>query len=176
MMGLITGLPGRITGALGNLGGLLVNSGQSLIQGFINGINNMIGSVTGAASSLVSKVRDFFPFSPAKKGAFSGRGYTTYSGKALTQDFARSIAGNAGAVTRAASLVAARAQSALTPSAPSFRTPTVEGGGYSRVAGVTAGGSPLVGSLTLQSTGDTKADLNETMFHLRRIARGGVYA
>lgn len=177
MMGLISGLPGRITGALGNLGGLLVNSGQSLIQGFINGINNMIGSVTSAASNLVSKVRDFFPFSPAKRGAFAGRGYTTYSGKALTQDFAKSIAGNSGAVARAASLVAARAQGALVPDVPSFRTPTYEGGGLSgRHSAVTAGGTPLIGELTLQSSGNTKDDLNEAMFHVRRIARGGLHA
>ncbi|USQ82627.1 phage tail tape measure protein [Streptomyces phaeoluteigriseus] len=81
------GLPARITSALGNLGRLLWNSGSALINGFINGIMSRIGSVRDAASSVVSAARDFFPFSPAKEGPFSGTGYTTYSGEALVQDF-----------------------------------------------------------------------------------------
>ena len=36
-------------------------------------------------------------------------------------------------------------------------------------------GSPLIGSLTLQSTGNTRDDLEETLFQLRRIARGGLH-
>lgn len=81
-------LPGRVQGALGNLGGLLFSSGQSLVQGFVNGIQSMIDEVSGAASKVVAAARAFFPFSPAKKGPFSGRGYTTWSGKALATDFA----------------------------------------------------------------------------------------
>lgn len=83
----IRGLPGRARSALGSLGSVLYGSGQSLIRGFINGIKSMIGAVASAASSVVSKVRDFFPFSPAKEGPFSGRGYTTYSGAALIEGF-----------------------------------------------------------------------------------------
>ena len=86
-----TSLPSRILGAIGNLGSLLYSSGQALIQGFINGINAMIGSATAAVSNLVGSVRNYFPFSPAKEGPFSGRGYTTYSGRALVSDFADSI-------------------------------------------------------------------------------------
>ncbi|MFD5266758.1 hypothetical protein [Streptomyces sp. NPDC058335] len=83
----IKALPGRARSALGNLSGYLWNAGSSLISGFINGIKSKIGSVRDAASSVVSAARDFFPFSPAKKGPFSGSGYTTYSGRALIADF-----------------------------------------------------------------------------------------
>lgn len=102
-------LPGQVVGAMGNLGGLLVASGRSLVQGFVNGIRSMIGAVTSAASAVVSAARAFFPFSPAKKGPFSGKGYTTYSGKALAKDFAggmrseiKSVQDAATAVTKAA--------------------------------------------------------------------------
>lgn len=81
-------LPGRILGALGNLGSLLVASGKALIQGFINGIKSMVGAVVDAARSVVSAARDLFPFSPAKKGPLSGKGYTTYSGRAMIKDWA----------------------------------------------------------------------------------------
>lgn len=36
--------------------------------------------------------------------------------------------------------------------------------------------APLIGSLTLQSSGDFRQDLDETMFQIRRINRGGLYA
>jgi hypothetical protein len=91
MVNWVRGLPGRITSALGNLGHLLYNSGSALISGFINGIKARIGSVRDAASSVVSAARDFFPFSPAKEGPFSGRGYTSYSGEALVDGFRTGI-------------------------------------------------------------------------------------
>lgn len=84
-------LPGRVMGALGNLGGLLVGSGQALVQGFINGIRSMVGAVASAASSVVQAARDFFPFSPAKKGPFSGKGWVLYSGRSLMEAFADGI-------------------------------------------------------------------------------------
>ncbi|UBI10054.1 hypothetical protein LA324_05445 [Corynebacterium coyleae] len=100
---LASSLPGRFQGALGNLGGLLVGSGRALVQGFVSGIRSMIGAVTSAASAVVSAARSFFPFSPAKRGPFSGKGYTTYSGKALVKDFAGGITSEVRRVERAAS-------------------------------------------------------------------------
>lgn len=91
----VRGLPGRARSALGNLGGILRSAGQALIRGFVNGIKSMLGSVRDAAGSVVSAARDFFPFSPAKEGPFSGKGYTTYSGRALVEGFQRGIAGQA---------------------------------------------------------------------------------
>lgn len=81
-------IPGRISSAFSGLGGMLIGSGQALIQGFINGIRSMVGAAVSAAQSVVSAVRNLFPFSPAKEGPFSGKGYTTHSGRALVQDFA----------------------------------------------------------------------------------------
>lgn len=91
----VRGLPGRARSALGSLGGILRAAGRSLIQGFINGIKSMLGSVKDAAGSVVSAARDFFPFSPAKEGPFSGKGYTTHSGRALVEGFQRGIAAQA---------------------------------------------------------------------------------
>ncbi|MDX5565644.1 hypothetical protein PYK79_23170 [Streptomyces sp. ID05-04B] len=87
----VRGLPGRARSALGGIGTTLWNAGASLIQGFINGIMAKIGQVKNAASSVVSAARDFFPFSPAKEGPFSGTGYTSYSGAALVDGFRSGI-------------------------------------------------------------------------------------
>ncbi|MEU5769794.1 hypothetical protein ABZ782_28155 [Streptomyces asoensis] len=91
MINWVRGIPGRVTSAMGNMGHLLYNSGASLINGFINGIKAKIGQVRNAASSVVSAARDFFPFSPAKEGPFSGTGYTSYSGEALVSGFQQGI-------------------------------------------------------------------------------------
>lgn len=99
---LAASLPGRVRGAMGNLGGMLVSSGVALVQGFISGIRSMIGAVASAAQAVVSAARSFFPFSPAKKGPFSGRGYTTYSGKALAKDFAGGMRSEISTVSEAA--------------------------------------------------------------------------
>lgn len=85
------GLPGRILDSLGDLGSLLIESGKSLVRGFVQGIGDMIGSAVSKAAELANAVREFLPFSPAKKGAFSGKGYTLYSGRALVEDWARGI-------------------------------------------------------------------------------------
>lgn len=99
-LGWARGIPGQARSALGNLGSYLYNSGASLIQGFINGIRAKIGQVRNAAASVVSAARDYFPFSPAKKGPFSGRGYTLYSGRALIDAFGKGIADQAPSVQK----------------------------------------------------------------------------
>ena len=75
----VTGIPGRVLSALGDLGSLLLNSGRSLIQGFIDGIRGMIGAVGDAVGGVMDFVGGFFPNSPAKRGPFSGSGWTKLS-------------------------------------------------------------------------------------------------
>lgn len=87
----VKSIPGKIKDGLGNLGGLLLDSGKALIGGFIDGIKSMIGGAKDAVGGVLKAIGDFFPHSPAKVGPFSGRGYTTYSGKALIGDFAGAI-------------------------------------------------------------------------------------
>lgn len=89
-------LPGRIMNALGNLGGLLKDSGRALLAGFTDGITNGFSRAKDAVADGLGAIRRLFPFSPAKEGPFSGRGYTTYSGRALSRDFADAIADEAG--------------------------------------------------------------------------------
>lgn len=105
----VKSLPSKAQSALGNLGALLKGSGRALIQGFVNGIKSMIGTVTSAAKNVVSKVRDFFPFSPAKKGPLSGSGYTDTSGRRLADDFAKAMLRRQAAVKAAAAQLAGAA-------------------------------------------------------------------
>jgi phage-related protein len=98
----ISSWPGKFVAALGDVGSLLVGSGRALVQGFANGIRDAIGSVTDAARSVVDAARRFFPFSPAKEGPFSGRGWVTYSGRAVGEGFADGIQDSTGGVVSTA--------------------------------------------------------------------------
>jgi len=87
----VKSLPGKALSALGNLGRLLYGAGESLINGLWEGIKAVWGKVTGWIKSGLQSIRNLFPFSPAKEGPFSGKGYTLYSGRALAEDWAMGI-------------------------------------------------------------------------------------
>ena len=98
----VQALPGKITGALGNLGSLLFNSGKSMMDGLARGISSGVGAAVGAARSALQAVRNLFPFSPAKEGPFSGKGWTLYSGRSISESIAEGISDGVGAARRAA--------------------------------------------------------------------------
>lgn len=93
LVGFIRSIPGRIRDGLSNLGSLLIGAGRSLIEGLWSGIQGAIGWVKGKISGALSAIRDLFPFSPAKEGPFSGKGYTIHSGRAMMEDFGRGMTG-----------------------------------------------------------------------------------
>ena len=69
------------------------NGGRALVNGLADGIRNAVSSgVLGrAASSAMSVVSAYIPHSPAKKGPFSGKGWTLYSGEAIVNDLAKGM-------------------------------------------------------------------------------------
>ena len=110
---LVRSLPGRALSALGKIGAKLKGAGRKLIQGFVNGITDKISAVGDAVGNVVQTARDLFPFSPAKEGPFSGKGYTLYSGQALAGDLAKGITKNKGKVKSAVSSLMGEAQGGL---------------------------------------------------------------
>lgn len=99
ILGFIRGIPGQITGLFAGAGSWLLDSGAALMNGFKQGILNAVENVKSAVRGALQKVRDFFPFSPAKVGPFSGSGYTSVSGEHLMRDFGKAI-GSQGAFVR----------------------------------------------------------------------------
>lgn len=75
-VGFLSGLPGRAVAALGNLGSTLFGSGRALMDGFLKGIQSMLDDIGRTVSGALEWVRGFFPSSPAKRGPFSGSGWT----------------------------------------------------------------------------------------------------
>ena len=64
------------------------SSGYAIGHSFAQGILGRIGEVASAASQLAAAAADYMPHSPAKKGPFSGQGWTLYSGEATADAFA----------------------------------------------------------------------------------------
>lgn len=58
-------------------------AGGAIIQGLIDGITDKVGDAVDAVKTGLGKIRDLLPFSPAKTGPFSGRGWTLYSGQSM---------------------------------------------------------------------------------------------
>jgi phage-related protein len=92
----VRGIPGRILGALGDFASMLFHAGSSIIQGLIDGIKSKISAVTGAIGNVLSAARNLLPFSPAKEGPFSGKGWTLYSGRAISEALAQGITDKGG--------------------------------------------------------------------------------
>lgn len=98
VLGFFRSLPRNVLNALGNLGSLLRGSGRSLLAGFTGGIRDGFNKALDAVKGGLSRIRNFFPFSPAKEGPFSGSGYTDRSGRALMRDFVRGVESEQGRV------------------------------------------------------------------------------
>ncbi|MFI6296702.1 hypothetical protein ACIBEJ_34290 [Nonomuraea sp. NPDC050790] len=112
----VKSIPERIKNALGNLGSTLWDAGRSIVQGLIDGISSMIGNAVGTVTNLLNEIRNRLPFSPAKEGPFSGRGWTLYSGRSMAEDLAKGLQQGEGLVERAAAGLMGAASMSLTPS------------------------------------------------------------
>lgn len=103
-------------------------AGQRLMLSLAQGIISQVGSVISAVGDAVSGARDLLPFSPARRGPFSGRGYPLYSGQALMEALAQGITSRAGLVSTA--MQAALAGTSL--GAPAIAGPSATSATFSR--------------------------------------------
>lgn len=95
VVNVVKGIKDSIVNFFSGCGSWLLDSGKALMQGLADGITGAISWVTDKVSGAIGSIRDLFPFSPAKEGPFSGRGYVTYSGRAIMRDFASALSANA---------------------------------------------------------------------------------
>jgi phage-related minor tail protein len=137
----IRGIPDWIRNALGNIYNTLTRSGEELVDGFLAGIKRRWDSLVAWVRQGMAGLRNLWPFSPAKEGPFSGRGYVTYSGRALTNDFADSIRRGMPQVESAVRGVMGAASGNWSPSITpvSSLRPAAAGGGVARVTIDSAG-------------------------------------
>lgn len=163
----VKSLPGKIVSALGNIGSALYNSGKSMIQGFWDGMKAIWNSMMGWVESQLGKLRDLWPFSPAKDGPFSGHGWVLYSGRAVMEGFAEGMNDRVGAVTATAKRALAGVAAAL----PKDFSATVAASQVSTGMGAGIGSSGGAGSSAANSgtTTTNTINLNVPLEDLRSI-------
>lgn len=125
----ISGIKDRILGFFSGAGSWLADAGRSIVNGLAEGIKGAVGAATGAISSVLDAVSSFLPHSPAKTGPFSGRGWTLYSGQAITSALADGIAGKTRVATSAALGMVSSVQAALNGSSVAMNS-TLAMGSY----------------------------------------------
>lgn len=125
MMGFIEGIPDAILGFFSDAGNWLKDSGRAIIDGFTSGIEGAIDGALSAVSGMLGFIRDLFPFSPAKEGPFSGKGWVLYSGMSIADAMGEGFTKRAGAM--AASFQDGMASARLALAAPA---PAAAEGGY----------------------------------------------
>lgn len=156
LISFVSGIPGRIIGALGNVGGMLLGAGRSIIQGLIDGITNMAGNVGSAVKGVLDKARNLLPFSPAKEGPFSGKGWTLYSGRSMVEALATGIVRSGDSVQRALAGVLNDANGTLGLAV----TATGAAAGYSPVLGTVGAGIPTTSIGAPSVTIDARSTVN----------------
>ncbi|WP_138751125.1 hypothetical protein [Paenibacillus sinopodophylli] len=85
---------------LGGLGSLFYDSGKAIITTLVDGIKSMAMAPVKAIEGVMEKVREFLPFSDAKKGPLS---QLTYSGGAVMTTLATGVNKQQGALQDAVS-------------------------------------------------------------------------
>lgn len=134
-------LPGQLVEAFGGLATEVYKSGQKITQSLIDGMVSKAVDLKNALSGMLSDARRLFPFSPAKEGPFSGRGWTLYSGRSISTAFAEGVLDGHDQVYAATAAVAATAQGNLA----GLAVPTI---GASR-AQAAAGGPGAAGGFAM---------------------------
>lgn len=74
-----------------NFGSAFYNAGVSILNGLVQGIWDGFSNAANAVSEGLGWIRSFLPFSPAKRGPFSGKGWTLYSGRSMMEGLAEGI-------------------------------------------------------------------------------------
>lgn len=72
-------------------GSWLYNAGREIINGLIRGIRERVPGLDDVLGWAAQKVRDFWPFSPAKVGPLSGTGSMFHAGQNLMKDLSKGI-------------------------------------------------------------------------------------
>ncbi|MFF1793341.1 hypothetical protein ACFVXQ_03710, partial [Kitasatospora sp. NPDC058263] len=126
----VTDLPVAILRILGQFAVDTFEAGTKIIGGLIDGIKSKAGAVKDAVTGVLKSARDLLPFSPAREGPFSGRGWTLYSGQSISDALATGILDGQQQVYDATYAVAATAQGNLAGlaapiGAPGARRPTM---------------------------------------------------
>lgn len=104
--------------------GSMWNAGRRILDGFIDGIKGGFDRAVQNVRDGLNRIRRMLPFSPAKEGPFSGKGWTLYSGQSLMKGLADGIKQNSNLPQLALNNALAGAQFQIAGNTQPAPTPT----------------------------------------------------
>lgn len=127
----------KILGVFNGAGSWLKESGRKIISGLTDGIKNAFSGAVDAVKEGLGRVRNLLPFSPAKEGPFSGRGWTLYSGESIVDALAEGVRAKEGTLVSAMSNVLGASHDVLGEwDSMNMYDTSWGGGGYAAGSGV----------------------------------------
>lgn len=93
-------LPDRVLSLLYDLASQAYEAGRDIVVAFGQGILANFSAALDPMASLAEAASGYLPHSPAKVGAFSGKGYPLYSGMAIADSLGEGFTKRIGSVTR----------------------------------------------------------------------------
>lgn len=128
----VRGIPGKLVSVFQNAVGTFRSAGSSIINGLKEGITGAFGRAKQAVSDGLGALRNLLPFSPAKEGPFSGKGWTLYSGRSIPEALGEGIRDRMGVAKKSA-------QDMVRAVSADMALPEVTGGGLGAVSRATRG-------------------------------------
>lgn len=95
-------MPGQVVSVLDDMADQMFTAGGRIVLSLADGIRSKAYSVAGSLAGVLQQARDYLPFSPARKGPFSGAGWTLHSGRSISSALADGILSGQGRVQAAA--------------------------------------------------------------------------
>jgi hypothetical protein len=89
--GVVSGGIDMVIGLVKGSVNMFMNAGKAIMDGLWKGIEGSMGWIKDKFKGFIGGLRNMLPFSPAKEGPFSGKGYPLYSGMAIVDSFAEGI-------------------------------------------------------------------------------------
>ena len=89
-----------------NAGTWLLDAGKSIISGLIEGITSKINKLKDKLKEMAKMVKDFWPFSPAKRGPLSGTGDLRNAGRSIVNRLTEGMLRNSDALAGASAQLA----------------------------------------------------------------------
>jgi hypothetical protein len=112
---IVKGIKDNVVGFFSGAGQWLADAGRAIVKGLADGIRGAIGMARDAIGGVMDAVSNFIPHSPAKEGALSGRGWTTYGGAAIGEGLADGMETRLARVRAAASAMTEAASIRVQP-------------------------------------------------------------
>ncbi|MCM3789421.1 phage tail tape measure protein [Domibacillus indicus] len=149
MMKMLDTVKSNIKGFFSNLKDLFFESGKKIVSTLADGITSMASAPIDAISGVLSKVREFLPFSDAKRGPLS---QLTYNGGKIVSTMAEGIYKQRGALTSAMNDVLADAPGASVGIEPGTASPAGSTAAIARAASKSITIQNLIGGLTIDGS------------------------